>query len=107
MTEQTITLKGEQWKQLALLSYAQLQKFLGDLPPQTETGESGLTDQHLALIDAHLAEARLFLRSWRAARIAMPQAEQPAQQAANGTEPKRRGGWPKGKKRNAPNQAVQ
>lgn len=89
MTEQTIQLKGEQWKQLALLSYSQLVTHLQAVPGNIESGEAGITDQNLAAIDQHLAEARLFLRSWRAARLVMPtQVAAPVQ--ANGAVPAER-----------------
>lgn len=90
MTEPTaISLKGEQWKQLALLSYTQLAQHLQSIPGNTESGDAGITDDQLALIDAHLSEARLFLRSWRATKIMMPaQVQTPVQ--ANGAEPQKR-----------------
>ncbi len=89
MTEQTIMLKGEQWKQLALLSYTQLVTHLQGVPGNVESGEAGITDEGLALIDQHLAEARLFLRSWRAARVVQRVA--PVEAKANGAVPKKRG----------------
>lgn len=92
MTEQTsIALKGEQWKQLALLSYTQLAQHLQGIPGNTESGDAGITDEQLALIDSHLSEARLFLRSWRATKLIMPTQGKAAEPVTNGAiRPKRK-----------------
>lgn len=104
-------LTPEEWKQLVLLNAAQLQNYLQSIPGNTEGGASGLNDGNLALIDAHIARGRSFMRAWSLARLTVPQqatAPQPqaqdgapAPEQANGAEPapKRTGGWPKGKKR--------
>lgn len=108
MTEQTTgrvaQLNPEEWKQLVLLNAAQLQNYLQTIPGSTEGGASGLTDQHMALIDGHIARGQLFMRAWAVSRLtAAPQVDAPAK-AANGAtngahEPTRKGGWPKGKPR--------
>jgi len=104
MTTQTISLKGEQWKQLALLSYTQLVTHLQGIPGNIENGDAGLTDEHLARIDAHLGEARLFLQSWRVARVIQPEPEKPEQiqPVANGEVRQKR----KYTKRAKPEQSV-
>jgi len=96
-----ISLKGEQWKQLALLSYTQLVNHLQSIAGNVESGEAGITDQNLAAIDAHLAEARLFLRSWRLAKIVTQQ--EPAKPQENGAVRQKR----KYTKRAKPAEAVQ
>lgn len=106
----TIQLKGEQWKQLALLHVAQLSQYLQNIPGSVETGAAGLTDQHLAMIDQHLQEGAMILGAWRRSRgpavqaqpqpAAPVQAEAPAAPQGNGViAPKGKGGWPRGKKR--------
>lgn len=103
----TIQLKGEQWKQLALLHVAQLSQYMQNIPGSVETGAAGLTDQHLAMIDQHLQEGAMILGAWRRSRgpvVAQPQppaqTEARAPHPGNGaTEPKGKGGWPRGKKR--------
>lgn len=126
MTQPTTTaLSPDEWKTLCMVNVTQLHSFLQNIPPMMETGVAGLTDEHLALIDGHLNRQRAFLNAWRRARAAgtvaepVPQQEQPTptrhppvmlEQQASGepaqnghdTAPKKkRGGWPKGKKRNA------
>lgn len=102
----TIQLKGEQWKQLALLHVAQLSQYLQNIPGNIETGAAGLTDQHMAMIDQHLQEGAMILGAWRRSRgpvIPQPQvqveAQAPATPTNGATEPKRKGGWQKGRKR--------
>lgn len=80
-----IQLKGEQWKQLALLNLTQLIKGLESVTGNTEGGESGMSDEFLAKIDTHLAEMRLYLRSWRASKIVVP-APAVVTQTANGAD---------------------
>lgn len=97
-------LTPEEWKQLVLLNMAQLQSYLQTVPGNTETGTSGLTDQHLALIDQHLARGRAFVRAWALARVEMAPVNvaQPEARPNGAQEPKRKGGWPKGKSRARP-----
>ena len=118
MTDQpksTTQLSPEEWKQLCLLNCQQLQNFIGSIPPQIESGAPGLTADHLAMIDNHVVRARTFLNAWTRAKPVVSTAEQQAQvmaqvpaidaaPASNGAaEPQKgKGGWPKGRKRNAP-----
>lgn len=106
MTEQTaktIQLKGEQWKQLAILNVAQLQNFLQSIPGNIESGASGLTDGQIALVEDHIAEMATILRAWRVSKGPVVQPQQPAEtvvQTNGAAEPaKAKGGWPKGKPR--------
>lgn len=102
MTEpKTMQLAPADWKQLCLLNVAQLHGYIDSIPPHNEGGTSALTDETVAMIDAHLERGRSLLRAWRVARVPqMMASEQSHPAAVNGTEPpKRRGGWTKGKKR--------
>lgn len=110
-TPKSIQLKGEQWKQLALLHVAQLSQYLQAIPGSIpETGLAGLTDSHLGMIDQHIQEAAMILGAWRRSRgpVIQQQSQAPAQDEAqgqptatngNGAPPKPKGGWPKGRKR--------
>lgn len=89
MTEQpkTVGLSPDEWKQLCVLNCAQLQNYLTGIAPQTEGGASGLTPEHLALIEQHVARGKAFLVAWGASRPVIapqPQEAKPAQPAANG-----------------------
>lgn len=100
MTEKTTSLTPEEWKQLCLLNVTQLHNFLQGVPAQTEGGVAGISDQHLALIEGHLQRGSAFLRAWQKSRPVIPVAKADDQSKpveANGV--KRKGGWPKGKKR--------
>lgn len=109
MTEQPqrTQLSPEEWKQLCLLNLAQLQTHLQNLPPVLEGGSSAMTAQQMQAIEDHLNRGRQFLNAWARAKLIQPVVQpeikpQEAVQAANGAAPpKKRGGWPKGKKRNA------
>lgn len=95
MAEPTIAeLSPEEWKQLALLNCAQLQTFLNNIPPHVESGASGLTAQHMGLVQEHTARGRIFLTAWANSKLRVP--PQPAQTvAANGAVPgKRKRGRP-------------
>lgn len=111
--KKTIALAPAHWRQLALLNVAQLHNFIDGIPAQTESGISALTDEQIAVIDAHLDEHRSFLRAWRLSRMPQMAAQQPApapQQANGKHEPepvRRKGGWPKGKPRKPKQPAVQ
>lgn len=96
------TLSPDEWKQLCLLNVGQLQNYLLGIPALTESGASGMTDEHLAQIEAHVTRGQSFLIAWRKSSVGAARIEPPAAHAeGNGAEPtiKRRGGWPKGKKR--------
>jgi len=104
-------LRPGEWKQNALFNLAGIQNYVLSIPDQVESGAAGIQPEHLALIDAEIERVRLFLRSWQRSRFDVPSAE-PAQEphAGNGAaEPKRKGGWPKGKSRKvkiAPGESV-
>lgn len=102
-TPKTTTLTGEEFKTLAITNVVQLQNWLQSIPGHVESGSSGLSAEHLALIDNHLNRCRMFLRSWSLTKVAVApvQVEQPAGDTKpNGAEAsKGKGGWPKGKKR--------
>lgn len=97
MTDQpkSTQLSPEEWKQLCLLNGQQLLNFLSGIPPQIESGAPGLTVEHMAQIDAHVARARNFLGAWLRSRPVQPvdqfKPEVPAvsQQSMNGVEPPR------------------
>lgn len=96
----TMQLSPAHWRQLALLNVEQLHQFIASIPPIAESGQSAMTEELIATVDAHLAEQRAFLRAWRVARS--PQVVAPdAETKTNGAhEPvKRKGGWPAGKPR--------
>jgi hypothetical protein len=104
-TPKTMQLSPADWRQLLLLNVEQLHGYLSSVPPNTETGVSAMTDEIMAVVDAHVARGRDLLVAWRKSRLPgmAPARAQEAQQAVktNGhVEPvKRRGGWPKGKPR--------
>jgi len=103
-TPKTMQLSPAHWRQLCLLNVAQLHDYVSSIPAHTEGGTSALTAAEMIVIDAHLAEQRAFLAAWSKSRMPAfvaptPPAEAKAVQA-NGAEPvKRKGGWPKGRKR--------
>lgn len=70
MTEQpkTVGLSPDEWKQLCVLNCAQLQQYLNGIAPQTEGGASGLTAEHLGLIEQHTARGHAFLNAWAASK---------------------------------------
>lgn len=104
----TTALTGEEFKTLAMTNVVQLQNWLTSIPAHIESGAAGLTAGHLDLIDAHLNRCRMFLRSWSLTKIEVPPQSVQAQPRAqpdgaqmNGAQPSpRKGGWPKGRKRN-------
>lgn len=111
-TPKTMQLQPSHWRELALLNVSQLHGFLSQVPAVMESGQSGMTDELITRIESHINEQRAFLRAWRLARIPQAAASQPqeAQQQANGAhepEVKKKGGWPKGKKRTPRVQATQ
>lgn len=81
-------LSPEEWKQLALLNCAQLQTFLTNIPPHIESGASGLTAQHMVLVQEHTARGRVFLTAWANSKQRI--APQPVQVVANGAAPEKR-----------------
>lgn len=108
MTEQPqrTQLSPEEWKQLCVLNVAQLHTHLQNLPPVLEGGTSGMTAEQMTAIEAHLARGSQFLNAWarakplQTAQQSSALAPQEPAQEANGAEPvRRKGGWPKGKKR--------
>lgn len=105
---QTTTLAPNEWKQLALLNAAEFQNYLLSIPAMADGGSSGLTDEHMTMIEGHLARGQSFLNAWRRSRAVHVQAVvQPMVRHTNGAEVlKRKGGWPKGKKRTRQNPAV-
>lgn len=114
MATQTLILSPDEWKQLCLLNAGQLQSYLNGIPALTENGSSGLTAEHLTLIDGHLNRGGLLLQGWLRSRAAgsvaapvKPAAETAPDAPAEATKPTepngaakpRKGGWPKGRKR--------
>lgn len=103
MTEQTTgkvaQLTPEEWKHLGVLNVVQLQNFLQSIPSNGETGVSGLTAGHMALVDDHIERLRTFLNAWARAKLdlSLKTEAKPKAEASNGAVKK--GGWPKGKKR--------
>lgn len=98
----TMQLAPAHWRQLCLLNVAQLHDYISSLPAHVEGGGSALTAIEMAVIDAHLAEQRAFLTAWQKSRVPglVVQPVPQVQPAANGhATPKRKGGWPKGRKR--------
>lgn len=106
-TRKVTILTPDEWKALCINNTGQLHGYLQSIPGVTEGGISGLSDQHLAMIDHHLGRFGAFLNAWKVARVDLPAAAQPQEAAPqaeepkpNGMkEPKRKGGWPKGKPR--------
>lgn len=103
----TTQLTAEEWKQLCLLGVAQLNTFVQQIavPP---------TGEHFALIDSHLERWRTHMGAWAASKVVLdpvpPQQAVRTAPAGNGAEPpKKKGGWPLGKKRKpkAQSEAVQ
>lgn len=115
MTDQTTgkvaKLNPEEWKQLVVLNAVQLQNYLQSIPGTLEGGASGLTGQHQAAIDEHVARGRTFMRAWSLATLDMPtqpkQAAQPKVPQTNGAAAPKKGGWPKGRKRTPKQPAAQ
>lgn len=108
----TMQLAPADWRQLCLLNVAQLHDYVSSIPAHNEAGTSALTDEAIAVIDIHLERQRAFLTAWRKSRVPGLAAVQPApaQQTANGQhepKPKKKGGWPKGRKRKPVQQATQ
>jgi len=94
----TLSLNPGEWQALAITNANQLSHFLGTIQAPTEAA--------LLEIDGHLIRLRSFLQAWRrsvpAASVAAAAPAQPAEAApgSNGAaKPKRKGGWPAGKKR--------
>lgn len=108
-----LQLTPAEWKQQCLFSVAQLHAYLESIPPHTEAGASSLTADVMAGIEVHVARGRSFLRAWQLSRVPGVVAPAPSvpQQKATGNGhagPKKKGGWPKGKKRTPlPQGAVQ
>lgn len=106
---QTVMLNAGEWRGVTLTNIAQLHQFLN--------GKSAVGPEDLAALDEHIDRFRLWVRQWAAACAkeavpAVPQGNAAAntgasadaapapQPAPNGAEPaKRKGGWPKGRKR--------
>lgn len=98
----TMQLAPADWRQLCILNVEQLHGFVSGIPAQTEKGDAALTDEHMALIEAHIGKGRAFLTAWRKSRVPMvaaPEASRVEQKATNGAAAPKRGGWPKGKPR--------
>lgn len=99
--QKTTQLTPEEWKQLCILNVTQLHSFIQGIPSHTEGGVAGINDHHLALIEGHLQRGAAFLRAWQKSKTIIPVAEEAAPQETADEAPKRKGGWPKGKKRTA------
>lgn len=103
-----IELRPEDWKHLVLLNLAQLQNYIGARPAMLEGGSSGVTPEDRTLFDYEVERLRMLMRGWERSRFDVPlvgdaPAAEPVAAAQNGAhETKRKGGWPKGKKRQKP-----
>lgn len=96
-TGKTVALSPEEWKSLCILNAAQMQAFLQMV--------SRPTQEHFVQVEAHLEKLGNYMRAWA---LSYPRetegvpvnghAMAPAQEAP-AEQPKRKGGWPKGKKR--------
>lgn len=118
MTEATaapkvVALNVTQWKAVVLSDLATLHQALANIQAPS--------DVDIANIDQFVANTRNMLHGWKvagaqAAALAAAQTQQvnvtaeertePVQVTNGTTPPKGKGGWPKGKKRNAPAQAA-
>lgn len=97
-------LTPEEWKSIVLVNFTQLTNWLQAIPGNTETGASGLTEERIQSIEAHLTRTATLLHGWSKAKLTITeapkaQAAAPAEQANGAAPPKRRGGWPAGKPR--------
>lgn len=103
----TTMLFTEEWRSLCVGSAQQLVGFFANVPHPTP--------EALELFEQHMARLKMFATAWGAT----PVLQAPKQQAPAGnpfgtrhngaSEPKRKGGWPKGKSRKsrAPAEVVQ
>lgn len=117
MTEQTqapkvVALNVSQWKAVVLSDLALLHQAMSNIVAPT--------DQDMTQIDQFVANTRNMLYGWKvagaqAAALAAAQSQQVNVTAEDKTEPvvvtngsgaTKKGGWPKGRKRNAPAQPV-
>lgn len=102
----TVALDAAEWQSLVTFNFARLNQYLAQLP--------ALTDRELPAIEANIQRAQALMRGWKhACGVQALQAQQSAPAAvpdapvANGAaEPKRKGGWPKGRSRKAAQQAA-
>lgn len=102
---QTIAPTADEFKTLAMTNVQQLMNFLSSIPPHVESGAAGITQVQLDLIDRQMNRCRTWLRSWSLTKIDVPPQSVQARpdETAKASETNgatRKGGWPKGKKRN-------
>jgi len=102
----TMSLEPAEWQGIVATNTQRFFEFIKPLAaPNAEQS---------AAMQAYLDRMKFQVVAWeRSAPQPVPEpaaqlveASAPAAPAANGAEPKKRGGWPRGKKRNAPAQAV-
>lgn len=101
----TLALNSAEWKALLVSNIDQLRQFV------MEAG--GLTPQGVVVVGDHLERMKGIAAAWQASQPPAPVGENaqpaPAQSAANGAAAPvvKKGGWPKGRKRGAPQQVAQ
>jgi hypothetical protein len=107
-SQKAVALRPEEWRAIIKLALEQTHAFVVSIQP-LETGASGVDAQHIDVFDEQLARLSKFMRAWAKSRIDLPRVgdevpAEPVAAAQNGVhEPqKKRGGWPKGRKRAKP-----
>lgn len=97
----TLALDSAEWKALLLDNLARAH--------QAVTASQAINPEGLISLGQHLDRIKGIAAAWHASlpkdQLAPQPEPAPAQASANGAEKPRKGGWPKGKKRNAPRQA--
>lgn len=106
MSEQpkSTQLSPEEWKQLCVLNAKQLFDYINNLPSMArETEESpvvsGMTPQHIAAIEAHIARGSQFLNAWARSKPVQEAASPAPQQASNNVAAQLNGAEPPRQKR--------
>lgn len=100
----TLAIDNAEWRVLFASSIARVNEFVNQ--------NNALSADNLKLMHEHLDRAKLIASAWAAStpqavvrEVAQTMADAPVEVRAE--QPKRKGGWPKGRKRNQPQQAVQ
>lgn len=101
MTDQpkTLALDSAEWKALLLSNIVRTH--------ESVNGAKHITPEGLAMFNGHMDRMKGIAAAWHASLPANPAEDRtaPDQPATNGAaKPKGKGGWPKGKKRNAATQ---
>ncbi len=101
----TLALNPAEWKALFVSNIDQLRQFVMDA--------GGLTPAGVTVVADHMDRMKSIAAAWQASQPPVTEAPQTQQAqpqgAANGAAAPvvKKGGWPKGKKRNAPAQVAQ